>query len=231
MMKLHLLSGGAAYGLVAQIKSEFVETNGFDIGGSFGAVGLMKERLLSGDPCDVLILTKAMINDLANQGRAVPESVRDLGTVRTGIAIKADAEKPSVNTAEELASALESAIEIYFPDPDKATAGIHFMSVLKKLGLDKTLADRFRPYPNGATAMRALADASAVGQIGCTQITEILYTDGVQLVAPLPAEFELATVYTAAVSSTAKNPQAADDFIRMLSSPENEKLRMAGGFE
>jgi hypothetical protein len=34
-------------------------------------------------------------------------------------------------------------------------------------------------------------------------VTEILYTPGVELVAPLPPRFELATVYTVAVSARA----------------------------
>ncbi len=36
---------------------------------------------------------------------------------------------------------------IYFPDPVKATAGIHFMSVLKRLGIDAELASRLQPFP------------------------------------------------------------------------------------
>ena len=58
---------------------------------------------------------------------------------------------------------------------------------------------RLRPYPNGATAMRALAGARRTSPIGCTQVTEILNTPGVALVGPLPKQFELATVYTAGV--------------------------------
>ena len=67
--------------------------------------------------------------------------------------------------------------------------------------------------------------------IGCTQVTEINYTVGVELVAPLPARFELATVYTAAVSVRAIAPALAARFIAMLAGADTRELRTAGGFE
>ena len=120
---------------------------------------------------------------------------------------------------------------IYFPNPVKATAGIHFMKVLKALGIDAELADRLRPFPNGATAMREMSHCPEAGLIGCTQVTEILYTPGVKLVAPLPKEFELATVYTAAVCAGARHPEVARALIDLLSSAETAALRHAAGFE
>ena len=79
--------------------------------------------------------------------------------------------------------------------------------------------------------MAAMAQAPEDGLIGCTQLTEILYTPGVQLVAPLPKEFELATLYTAAVCTQAAQAQAAVELIRLLVSPEAAALRRAGGFD
>jgi len=147
------------------------------------------------------------------------------------VAVKAGAPAPLVDTPEQLKAALLAATGIYFPDPIKATAGIHFMSVLKQLGIDTELAPRLRPFPNGATAMGEMARCDESGLIGCTQVTEILYTPGVSLVAPLPQAFELATVYTAAVSSQADSPQAAAALIALLISPSSAALRAAGGFE
>ena len=55
---------------------------------------------------------------------------------------------------------MSAAQGIYFPDPDKATAGIHFMNVLKALGLDETMRPKFRVFPNGATAMGEMAKST-----------------------------------------------------------------------
>ena len=103
-------------------------------------------------------------------------------------------------------TALRAADAIYFPDPKLATAGIHFAKVLDRLGIRSELEPRLRPFPNGATAMRALAAAREAHPIGCTQATEILNTPGTTLVAPLPGEFALAMIYTAAICVKAALP-------------------------
>ena len=229
--EVRLLSGGAAKGLVTQLQDRFRAQTGFAIHGDFGAVGVMRDRLLAGEPCDVVILSQALIDQLAHDSHVAAASVTPLGAVKTGVAVKAGEALPRVGTAAELKSALLAAKGIYFPDPQKATAGIHFMKVLKSLGVDEQLAARLRPYPNGATAMREMAQSSESGLIGCTQVTEIKYTQGVQLIGLLPPEFELATVYTAAVCTRATQPTAAANLIRLLASSEAAAVRASGGFE
>ncbi len=231
MSSLHILSGGAAQGLVNALRGTIYNETGRAVAGQFGAVGLMRDQLLAGAPCDVVILTQALIDELTKSGHVQTGSAMPLGVVKTGVAVKSGEPQPRVDTAESLKAALLAAKGIYFPDPLKATAGIHFMSVLKKLGIDQQVAGALRPYPNGATAMKALAEASGPGLIGCTQVTEILYTPGVQLISLLPKEFELATVYTAAVAAKAEQPQAARMMIDLLTAPAAEELRRSGGFE
>ena len=120
---------------------------------------------------------------------------------------------------------------IYFPDPERVTAGVHFMKVLQSLGIDRDVAARLRPYPNGATAMRALADEGRRGDIGCTQMTEIRYTRGVAAVGPLPAGLELTTVYAGAATRNAEDPAIARRFVALLTGPRSEEIRVAGGFD
>jgi molybdate transport system substrate-binding protein len=231
MTNLNLLSGGAAQGLVTQLENRFQAEHHCSIDASFGAVGMMKDSLLAGAACDVIILTQTLIDQLGTSGEVVASSIHALGVVKTGVAVKAGDVAPAVGTPAELKAALQAARGIYFPDPIKATAGIHFMAVLKQLGLDTELASRLHAFPNGATAMNAMAEAEGMGFLGCTQATEILYTDGVELIASLPKEFELATVYTAAVCARATEPQAARALIALLVGPDVAPVRTACGFE
>jgi molybdate transport system substrate-binding protein len=231
MNTLQLISAGAAQALVTRSQERFKALHGDAIETTFGAVGLMKDKLLGGAPCDVLILTDALIAQLTSSGQLAAGTERALGVVKTGIAVKTGEARPAVATRAELKAALQAASGIYFPDAVKSTAGIHFMNVLKQLGLDQELADRLRTYPNGAAAMTAMAKSNEKGLIGCTQDTEILYIDGVDLIADLPKEFVLATVYTAAVCTGAKAPQAAAELIEFLAAPETAGLRVECGFE
>jgi len=231
MTSLHILSGGAAQGLVTQLCERFEAEQHCDIAGTFGAVGMMKDSLLSGTPCDVLILTDALIAQLTASGQVTAGSAKNLGVVKTGVAVKSGEKAVDVSSPTALKAALQAARGIYFPDPIKATAGIHVMKVIRELGLETELATRLRPYPNGAAAMKAMAQCNEPGLIGCTQATEIIFTQGIDLIAPLPKEFELATVYTAAVCQKSVHPREAGYLIAMMVSAENASLRLASGFE
>jgi molybdate transport system substrate-binding protein len=160
----------------------------------------------------------------------VESSGADLGAAPTAIAVRAGEALPKVSDAPSLRAALLAADAIYFPDPAKATAGIHFAKVLDRLGLAAEVAARVRTFPNGATAMKAMGEASG-HPIGCTQATEILAVASVRLVAPLPKGFDLATVYTAAVNSRSPHCEEAQAFVKLLAGPESKAARKAAGFE
>lgn len=231
MTTLNLLCAGAAQGLVTQLAGRLESELGARVGGRFGAVGAMKEAFDTGEPCDLMVLTDAMVDAMVAAGALRAQGRAPLGRVRTGVAVRAGTPPPDVATPEALATALRAADAVYFPDPERATAGIHFVKVLRELGVHDELQPRFRTFPNGATSMRELAAASSSRPIGCTQVTEILYTPGVDLVAVLPARFELATVYTAAVSARAADPVLAERFIEMMVGPSSAALRERCGFE
>jgi molybdate transport system substrate-binding protein len=222
---LRLVSAGAAQALV----HASARAGGIELAGSFGAVGAMLEKLEAGEPADVVILTRAQIDALARQGRVVADTVRDLGSVATCIAILARDEPPDVSAEAPLRAALLSADAIYFPDPARATAGIHFAKVLATLGIAEHVRAKVRNFPNGATSMREMA-AAAGHPMGCTQATEILATPGIRLVAPLPRGLHLDTLYTAAVDARSPNIPAAREFVARLTAPQGRRERVALGF-
>lgn len=230
-MQLNILSGGAAQSVVNALASDFRSATGYELACTFSAVGAMKAKLLAGAPADLVILTQAVLAELAASGKVLPDSCADLGQVRTGVAVRAGDPLPDIASADALRSALLAAEGIYFPDPLKATAGIHFARVLDTLGIRGEVEARLRPYPNGNTAMRELAQARGARLIGCTQVTEIKSTPGVVLVGMLPREFELATVYSVGVCAAAAAPAAARRFIDLLTGAASRALRVKAGFE
>ena len=180
----------------------------------------------------VILATSALsLLTMAAEGLLLGDTRAPLGRVRTGVAVRAGEPRPDVSTPEALKAALLVADAIYFPDPVRATAGIHFANVMRELGIHNALQPRFRTFPNGATSMRELAQSTAPRFIGCTQVTEINYTEGVDLVGALPDRFELATVYSAAITTRAAQPALARQLIARLAGPESQALRTAGGFE
>jgi len=213
---LRILSGGAAQGLVGTVSARFEREAACRIDGTFSAVGAMQEKLLEGAPCDVVILTRAIVDALARDGLVAPDTVADLGRVFTGVAVREGDARPAIADAQELRTALASASSLYHPDHRLATAGVHFIRVLEGLGIRAEVEPRLRAFPNGATAMRELARATDARPLGVTQVTEIRMTPGTVLVGVLPNPYELVTTYTAAVCARAALPELARRLIRTL---------------
>jgi molybdate transport system substrate-binding protein len=207
---LAVLSAGAAQSVVTAL----ARAHGIELQAEFGAVGAMRQRLLEGAPCDLVVLTRALIDELTKKGFVTASA--DLGRVPTCLAVREGDPLPDPS----LAKALQGK-DVYFPDPEKATAGAHVRKVLDQLGIQVNP----KIFPNGATAMRALAKATG-NAIGCTQATEILATPGIKLAAPLAGEFALETMYSAGIC---RDSPTARRFLELLLASRD--LRMEAGFQ
>ncbi|MDP3074800.1 substrate-binding domain-containing protein [Bradyrhizobium sp.] len=230
MTALNILSGGAAQGLVAGIAPQFKAQAGLDIVGEFGAVGAMADKLRAGTNADVIILTAAIVARLAEEKWVVPDSIADIGLVETAVAVRAGDSLVTVNDAAALRDALLAADAIFVPDIKASTAGIHVAKVLQQLGIAGEVAARLRIFPNGAAAMRQLAETDAIRPIGCTQSTEIISTKGVILSGSLPQGCDLSTMYTAAVTSRAALGKQARNLIDLLIGTDQRAIRARAGF-
>jgi molybdate transport system substrate-binding protein len=230
MNTLNILSGGAAQGLVGSLAPALKTQTGFDVGGEFGAVGAMADKLRNGTPTDIVILTAAIVAKLAEENLVVPASIRDIGLVETALAVRAGDPKISVTDAAGLREAFVASDAIFVPDIKVSTAGIHVAKILGELGIAEKIADRLKIFPNGATAMQHLALSDARRPIGCTQSTEIISTNGVVLSGSLPPGCELATIYTAAVTTQAIAVQQAQRLIDLLTAADAQERRKSAGF-
>jgi molybdate transport system substrate-binding protein len=230
MNSLKILSGGAAQGLVASLAGKFREQTGCEIAGEFGAVGVMADKLRAGASTDLVILTRALVEKLAEENLVISTSIRDVGLVETALAVRAGDPTLSVSNADDLRKALLAADAIYVPDTKTSTAGLHVARVLDRLGIADAVASRLNIYPNGATAMRQLAASDAARPLGCTQSTEIIATAGVELSGSLPRGYDLATTYTAGISVQSVQAKAAQALIDLLTATDTAALRSQAGF-
>jgi molybdate transport system substrate-binding protein len=227
---VNILSGGAAQGLVRGLADAFKAQTRCSIEGEFGAVGIMADKLRAGAPTDLVILTQALLAELAEEKLVIPSSIADLGRVETALAVRNRDPKVTVKTEADLREVLRSADAIFVPDTKASTAGQHVARVLDQIGIAYEVASRLKIFPNGATAMRELAASTAQRPIGCTQATEIIATDGIVLSGSLPAGCELVTMYTAGVTTRAAHPTEARALVALLAGADQKELRQRVGF-
>ena len=211
---IQLLCAGAAKGLVQALQPLLMQHAGAEVAGRFGAVGAMKEALLAGEPCDLMIVTDKLIVELAEAGHLDGATRRPLGRVATGIAVRRGEPRPDIATPEALRDALRAADGIYFPDPERATAGIHFANVMRELGIHDALAPRFRTFPNGATAMQP---ARFVGAEGNRWFIRGMFM-GTAATSPAMGEF-FEDILAGCIVNRGERPMAPGDLIP-LSPPQ-----------
>ena len=158
------------------------------------------------------------------------DTIAPLGRVRTGIAVADGESFPAIADAGELRASLRAATAIFFPDPERATAGIHFVNVLRTLGVYDEVTPRLRPHqmaPRRCARFRTPINlARSVARKSPKFSTRRVSRWSVRC-----REFELATVYAAAVAISARRPSDARQFVEWLTGPRSLALRRAGGFE
>ena len=213
------------------ISTRFIAETGLRVDTSFAGVGVVVKRLENSEYADVVVLTQPAIAELRSRGLIAGAYVATIGAVATSLAVKTGYPPTVVQNRDDLQAALKTAGAIHVPDFETTTAGQHIRSMLETLGLVEELHTRLRFAPNGASAMRALAEAQEEQALGCAQATEILATQGTTFVGDLPSPFSLSTHYAMAVTAVSRSAQAAYRFIEMATAPSAMSVRKACGFE
>lgn len=227
---LKILSGGAAQSLVTSIAPRFAAMTDLAIDGEFGAVGIMADMLRNGTSADIVILAEAVVAKLVEEGLVTFSSVSNVGIVETALAVRSGDPQVTVYDAASLRAAFLASDAIFIPDTKASTAGVHIAKVLDQLAIANDVADRLRIHPNGATAMRHLARSDAARPFGCTQSTEIISTEGVALTGSLPRGCDLATMYTAGVTTLTNHALQARLLIDLMIGADQRELRSRVGF-
>jgi molybdate transport system substrate-binding protein len=225
--EIKVLSAGAVRAVVTEVARIFANETGHSVKGTFGTVGVVRGKLASGEPADVVIATDVAIDEMSRQGLVVAGTRTDIARAGVGVGVREGAPRPDISTPEAFKQTLLTAKSIVYVDPAQgATSGIHFASVLQRLGIADQVKDKSILWPGGYAA-EAVQKGQA--EIVVHQISEILPVKGVTLVGPLPAELQKVTIYSAGLAAKAATPEAARAFIAFLTSPPiKEKFAAAG---
>ena len=193
-----------------------VTTRGPSLGDSPEAI---PNRLKRGEPADVLLMVGASIDDLTRLGLAQAGTKIDLARSQIGMVVRAGAPKPDIGTVDAFRRTLLEAKSIAYSD---SASGIYLSTTLfSKLGVADQVAGKSRKIkgpPSGEPVAAVVARGEA--EIGFQQVSELIHVKGVTFVGPIPAELQQDTFFSAALTTTARQPEAASALIRFLASPQ-----------
>jgi molybdate transport system substrate-binding protein len=225
--EIKVLSAGAMKSLVTELGEAFKQETGHTLSMTFGPVGAQSKQLASGEAADMVVLTDVAIDQLEGQGLVVAGSRVDIARVGVGVAVREGGPRPDISTPEAFKQTLLAAKSLVYVDPARgATSGIHFASVLQRLGIAEAVKSKTILIPTGFAA-EVVARGEA--EICVHQISEILPVKGVTLVGPLPRELQKVTIYSGGLATKAAAPEAARAFLAFLTRPAfKPKLAAAG---
>ena len=224
--EIKVISANGLRAVLADLTPTFESATGHKLAITITETGEIKHRILSGASYDVIIVPQATADELGKLGHIAPGSMVPVVRTGFGMAVRAGGRKPDVSSAEAFKRSLLAANSILITDPATGgISGVHFMSVLERLGIVEEMKAKLVPNRGGGYHAERVAKGEA--DVAVQAEHEIRCVPGVEFV-PYPAEFQRTVVFTAGRGATANDAaglrEAADApasvLIQFLHGPE-----------
>jgi molybdate transport system substrate-binding protein len=226
--EIKVLTAGAMRSVVDALLPDFEKKTGHKVVLDNGTAGALAKRIEGGEAFDLAIITPAIIDELAKNGKIAGARV-DLAKVGIGVGVKDGAAVPEIGTVDAFKRALLEAKSVAYIDPKAGgSSGIYFDKLIDRLGVGEQVRAKAKLKQGGYVAELV---ASGEAELAVHQISEIVPVKGVKLVGPLPAEVQNTTTYSAGVGANAKEAAAARALIEHLAGPASIAVLTAKGME
>jgi molybdate transport system substrate-binding protein len=185
-------------------------------------------RLARGEVADLVILDGNAAEELGRKGLVRADSRTELARSLIGMVVREGAAKPDIGSVESFRQTLLAAKSIAYSD---SGSGTYLSTTLfAKLGVAEQVASKSRKVrgpPSGEPVAAVVARGEA--EIGFQQVSELIHVPGISFVGAIPAELQPKFSFAGALTSTARQPDAAAALIRFLASPDAAPvIRKAG---
>jgi molybdate transport system substrate-binding protein len=185
-------------------------------------------RLARGETADVVILDGEAADELARRGVVRAGSKVELARSQIGMVVRAGAAKPDIGSVDAFRKMLLAVKSIGYSD---SASGTYLSTTLfAKLGVADQVAGKSRKVrgpPSGEPVAAVVARGEL--EIGFQQVSELIHTPGVTYVGPIPAELQPGFTFAGAITTAARQPEAALALLRFLASSETAStIRKAG---
>ncbi len=199
---------------------------------SLGPSLVLEKRLAEGEAADVAIITAAGAADLVARGKLVAGSLVDVARSLIGVAVPKGAPRPDLSSVDGFKRSLLAAKSIALSKPvGGGASGAHMAKVFEQLGITAAMAAKAKYGAGGAAGLAGLVVRRGEADIGIQQMAELIAVDGLDVVGPLPAAIQGATMFTAGVAANATQPAAARAAIAFLTTPAAKAVIKAKGLE
>ena len=225
--EITVMSGGAIEPGLKAAAAEFEKQTGHKVHITFNTTPQMRKRVAAGDTFDVVIAPPKAVAEFAGAGKVEAGGV-NVGRVGSGVAVRPGAPVPGIANAEDIKKTVLEAESIVF---NRASTGIYFENLLKKMGVWEQVEPKTARYDTGAEVMKHALNGKGK-EVAFGPITEILLAkeDGLVYVGPLPPDVQNYTSYTAVPMSAGTQKDLARALTEFLGGA-GKPLFVAAGIE
>jgi molybdate transport system substrate-binding protein len=209
----------------------FEHAGGHTVHALYAPPGALLKHFAAGEPADIFLTGREAIDTLIDDGKIVPGRI-DLATTGIGICVRKGAPKPDISTPDAFKRAMLAAKTVGYASPAGGSiVGPHIQKIFQKLGIAEQMAPKTKLAAGGPNGRVSVLVSSGEAEIGLQQVTELLSNPDVEVIGMLPADLQQITMYSAGITTIAKQPDAARALIQALTAPSAKPIFKAKGFD
>ena len=224
--EIRIFASPGVRGAVTALVPQFERATGHRVVAEFVVIAIIKRKIEAGEAFDLAIPSPELIDDLVKQGKVAADTRTVFGRTGLGVAAREGIPKPDISTVDAFKRTLLNAKSV--GHSKEGQTGVNFLIVLDKLGIAAEMKPKLRTYSGNE-----LAEALAKGteEIGVTGIGPVLEMTGVQKLGGLPPDIQRYVNFSAGVSATSKEPEAARGLLKFMMTPEAGAIAKSNGLE
>jgi molybdate transport system substrate-binding protein len=225
--EVRVLASNGVKALMEELLPRCASAIGRPLAIRFDTSAALGQLIEAGEAFDVAIMTSEAVESAVKAGQIASGSYALVARSGIGVGIRAGTPKPDIRTADALRRALRNARAITYAGDGASRP--HIARMLDRLGIAEEMTAKTLLEQGSVRSAGRVAAGNA--DLVITLISEILPIAGVELLGPLPAEFQNYVALGAGVATRSRNQEAARALVRFLAGPSVAATLIAKGME
>lgn len=210
--------------VLGELARQWQERSGVQVAiESVGGVDAAR-RVAAGEAFDVVFLAADAIDKLVAAGHAVAGSRADLVNSGVAIAVREGAPQPDVSSEDALRQAVLAAPTIGY---STGPSGTSLLKLFERWGITPQLQGRLVQAPAGVPVGSLVAKGEVA--LGFQQLSELMHLEGITVLGPMPAPVQIDTIFSGAVCTASRDPEAVRALLAFLAGPDTADTKRRHG--